>query len=221
MLLASGLAYKSHLAEMSNTPRPTHPVGFLKATSSISTTGAHVRIPPQAPNHVDYEGELACVIGRSCHNVTAEEAVGYVAGYTIANDLSARDWVQDVMAATDPWSARSTWEVNLMGKQFPGFTALGPGLTTADEMGPLDHLTLRTFLNGEIMQEAEIGDLIFSIGEIVAYFSRWYQFSPGDVILTGTPAGVGVGRKPPIFMKPGDQVEVTIDRIGSLVTYFD
>ena len=220
LLLASGLSYKSHLAEMSNTAQPPHPTGFLKAASSLSAPGALVSIPIQASSYVDYEGELACVIGRTCHNVSAEDAGQYIAGFTVANDLSARDWVADVWKATEPWDARLTWEVNLMGKQFPGFTALGPVLTTVDEMGPLDDVMLTTRVNGAVMQQSPIGDLIFSVGEIVSHFSKWYRFSPGDVLLTGTPAGVGIGRKPPVFMNAGDKVEVTIDRIGTLTTHF-
>lgn len=218
MILAAGLAYRSHLAEMAGTPTPPHPTAFLKAPSSVSAPGATLTLPPQASERVDYEGELAVIFGRTCHAVTAEEALDYVAGYTAANDLSARDWVEEVWAAQAPWDARRTWEVNLMGKQLPGFTALGPAITTADAISDLGSLMLRTRLNGQVMQEAPVSDMIFSVAETIAWFARWYTFQPGDVLLTGTPAGVGVGRKPQIFLRPGDEIVVEIDRIGRLVT---
>lgn len=217
MVLAAGLAYKSHLAEMAGTPAPPHPTAFLKTAASVAGPGP-VALPPQAADQVDYEGELAVVFGRPCHAVTAAEALDHVAGYTAANDLSARDWVRDVWSAERPWDARRTWEVNIMGKQFPGFTALGPALVTTDEIPDPSALRLRTLLNGEVMQDASIDDMIFPIAEVIAWFSRWHSFQPGDVLLTGTPAGVGVGRSPQRFVRPGDRVVVEIDRIGALVT---
>jgi len=220
LIVAAGLAYKSHLAEMSGTPAPPHPTAFIKASASVSGPNATVSLPPHAPSAVDFEGELACVFGRSCHQVSAADALSYLAGYTTANDLSARDWVKPVWSATTPWDARITWEVNIMGKQLPGFTALGPVLTTVDEIPKPEELHLTTRLNGNIMQSADVSDLIFPIADVIAYLSRWYTFLPGDVLLTGTPAGVGVGRKPPVFIRPSDVVEVEIDHIGSLITRF-
>lgn len=220
LILAAGLAYRSHLEEMSGTPRPVHPTAFLKAPSSVCGPGHEVHLPPQAPRCVDYEGELACVFGKVCHDVTEADALSYLAGYTAANDVSARDWVKPVWAATAPWEARLTWEVNLMGKQLPGFTPLGPVLTTVDEVPDPEALRLVTRLNGNTMQSAPVSDLLFSIPCMIAHFSRWYTFQPGDVLLTGTPAGVGVGRKPPLFMEHGDVVEVEIDRIGILKSRF-
>jgi 2-keto-4-pentenoate hydratase/2-oxohepta-3-ene-1,7-dioic acid hydratase in catechol pathway len=220
LIIAAGLAYKSHLAEMSGTPAPAHPTAFLKASASVSGPGAILTLPPQADSAVDFEGELACVFGRECHRVAAEDALSYLAGYTAANDFSARDWVKPVWAATAPWEARITWEVNLMGKQLPGFTALGPVLTTTDEIPDPSALHLTTHLNGALMQSAGVSDLIFPIADVIAYLSRWYTFMPGDVLLTGTPAGVGVGRKPPVFIARGDVLKVSIDKIGSLTTHF-
>jgi len=217
LIVAAGLAYRSHLAEMSGTPTPRQPTGFLKSPNSVVGSEADVRLPPGAPGHVDFEGELAVVFGRTCHDVDASAAMDCVAGYTVANDISARDWVQDVWSASQPWQARQTWEVNIMGKQFPGFTPLGPALLTADEVDDVGALRITTRLNGTVMQSAPLSDLIFPLAETIAYFSRWYRFEPGDVLLTGTPAGVGVGRKPPVFMKPGDLIEVEISRIGTLV----
>lgn len=217
MVLAAGLAFKSHLAEMAGTPVPPHPTAFLKTAASVAGPGP-VRLPPDASEQVDYEGELAVVFGSHCHGVTAAEALGHVAGYTAANDLSARDWVRDVWAAERPWDARRTWEINIMGKQFPGFTALGPALTTTDEIPDPSALRLRTTLNGEMMQDASMDDMIFPLADVIAWFSRWHSFAPGDVLLTGTPAGVGVGRSPQRFVRPGDRVVVEIERIGALVT---
>ena len=220
LIVAAGLAYKSHLAEMAGTPAPPHPTAFLKSPNSLSWPDAHLSLPPQASEAVDYEGELACVFGRACHRVSSSEALSYLAGYTAANDLSARDWAKSVWAATAPWEARLTWEVNIMGKQLPGFTALGPVLTTTDDIPDPSALRLTTRLNGTVMQAAPISDLIFPIAEVIAYLSCWYTFLPGDVLLTGTPSGVGIGRKPPVFIRAADVVEVEIDRIGTLRTHF-
>jgi acylpyruvate hydrolase len=217
-VLAAGLAYKSHLAEMSETPAPAHPTGFMKTPTSVAGPDDVLNLPPQANTQVDYEGELACVFGRKCHAVEESEALSYLAGYTVANDFSARDWVRPVWSATQPWEARLTWEVNIMGKQFNGFTALGPVMTTTDEIPDPAALMLTTRVNGETMQQAPVSDLIFPIAAMIAHFSRWYTFMPGDVMLTGTPAGVGVSRKPPVFVKAGDLVEVEIGNIGVLHT---
>lgn len=216
LVVAAGLAYRSHLAEMSGTPTPPHPTAFMKSPGSITGPGALVTVPAGASQCIDYEGELAVVFGRACHCVEARDALGYVAGYVAANDISARDWVRDVWAAQTPWDARRTWEVNIMGKQFPGFTPLGPVLLTADEVPDPAGLGITTRLNGRVMQSAKVSDLIFELADTIAFLSRWYRFQPGDVLLTGTPAGVGVGRKPPVFMHEGDTVEVEIDGIGVL-----
>lgn len=219
LVVAAGLAYRSHLAEMSGTPTPPHPTAFLKSPSSIGRPDGDVVLPSIAAEHVDYEGELAVVFGRDCHRVSAADAMTYVAGYMAANDISARDWVTAVWEASTPWDARRTWEVNIMGKQFPDFTPLGPVLLTADEVPDVSALHLTTRLNGQVMQSSDVADLIFSIPETIAYFSRWYAFRPGDILLTGTPAGVGVGRKPRVFMAPGDVIEVEISGIGVLQNF--
>ena len=218
LILAAGLAYRSHLAEMSNTPAPSEPTAFMKSPTSIGAPGAPLRLPAQASEMVDYEGELACVFGRTCHAVSEADALDCLAGYTIANDLSARDWVKQVWASTEPWAARQSWEVNLMGKQLPGFTPLGPVLLTADEVPDPSALHLTTRLNGAVMQDALVADMIFPLARVIAYLSRWYRFEAGDVLLTGTPAGVGAGRKPPVFLQAGDRIEVEVDGIGTLVT---
>jgi len=216
LIVAAGLAYRSHLAEMAGTPEPPYPTAFLKSVNSLAGPEARIPLPHDTETHIDYEGELAVVFGRDCHCVNRDTAMDYVAGFTVSNDVSARDWVRDVWEAQSPWDARRTWEVNIMGKQFPSFTPMGPCLLTVDEVDDVCALKLTTRLNGKVMQCSAPSDLIFSIPETIAFFSRWYQFRPGDVLLTGTPAGVGVGRKPPIFMRRGDVIEVEIEGIGVL-----
>jgi acylpyruvate hydrolase len=216
LLIAAGLAYHQHLREMSDTPVPTKPTAFMKSVGSITGPNASVTIPSQAPHHVDYEGELAVVFGVRCYRANPQEAQDCIAGYTAANDISARDWIPDVFQAKGPWDGRQSWEVNVMGKQLPGFTPLGPALVTADEFSDIRTAGLVTRLNGTVVQSARFDDLIFTIGETVSYLSQWYAFEPGDVLLTGTPAGVGVGRKPPVYMRTGDTVEVEIEGIGIL-----
>ncbi len=216
LLVAAGLAFHQHLKEMSGTPVPAKPTAFMKSVNSITGPQAEITVPRQAPGHVDFEGELAVVFGATCYCATPAQAQAAIAGYTAANDISARDWVHDVFAATEAWPGRLTWEVNIMGKQMPGFTALGPVLATVDEFDDITQARLETRLNGQLMQSVTFDDLIFPIGETVSYLSQWYQFQPGDVLLTGTPAGVGVGRKPPVFMHPGDTIEVQIEGIGVL-----
>lgn len=216
LIIGGNRNYRSHLKEMSGAPEPDRPTGFLKVAASVVGPSATIRLPPQAPTMVDWEGELGCVIGRECHNVGPEEAASSIAGYTIINDVSARDWVGEVFRATDPWDARLTWELNIMGKQFPGFTAMGPVIVTVDEIGPYPSLTLQTRLNGQVVQHDRTDDVIFGFAESIAYFSKWYEFHPGDIVTTGTPAGVGAGRKPARYMGHGDTIEVEISGIGVL-----
>lgn len=215
LVIGGGLNYRAHLNEMSGTPVPSRPTGFIKVAGSITGPGP-IRLPPQASEMVDWEGEVACVIGKTCHKVSDADAMSYVAGYTVFNDVSARDWVGDVFKATAPWDARQTWEVNIMGKQFAGFTAIGPAIVTADEVGDPNDFTLLTRLNGEVVQNAHASDLVFGFAASIAFFSQWYTFHPGDIITTGTPAGVGLGRKPPRFMRAGDSIEVEVSRVGLL-----
>jgi acylpyruvate hydrolase len=216
LIVGAGLNYHSHLKEMAGTPPPPRPTGFPKVAASVIGPNAAIRLPAQAPNMVDWEGELACVIGSVCHGVSEAEAMAHIAGYTIINDISARDWVGEVFHSITPWEARLSWEVNIMGKQFPGFTAMGPVIATIDEVGDPNKLTLETRLNGTIVQRAPTSDVIFGFAESIAFFSRWYALQPGDLVTTGTPAGVGAVRKPPLFMKSGDNVEVEVSGIGIL-----
>lgn len=219
LILSVGLNYHRHLAEMKGTPVPQNPSAFLKAPSSLAGSGAAIVIPRQCPDMVDYEAEFCFVFGRTCHNVAVDEAMDYVVGYTIANDVSARDWIGEVFAAEGVFAAAQAWERNIMGKNLPTFTPCGPVIVTADEIADPHDLDLSLTLNGETMQATKTDDLIFTLPEIIAYFSQWYRFAPGDIVTTGTPSGVGFGRDPKAFLKAGDTVEVTVSGVGTLVNH--
>ncbi|HWD93884.1 MAG TPA: fumarylacetoacetate hydrolase family protein [Verrucomicrobiae bacterium] len=204
-LLCIGLNYRRH-AEESNVPLPQHPVLFLKATSAVQNPGDPIVIPRHLrSNEVDYECELAVVIGKRCKNVARENALEYVLGYTCANDVSARDW-------QIKWGG-SQW---CRGKTFDTFAPLGPCLVLKDEIPDPAALNIRTVLNGQVMQDWHCDDLIFDVPSIIAFLSGSTTLLPGTVILTGTPHGVGFARKPPMFLKPGDSVTIEIDKIGAL-----
>lgn len=215
-ILAQGLAYKKHLSEM-GAPLPKSPVALVKTPSSVTGTRRPIVLPSTHPDMVDWEGELSIVIGKNCHNVSESEATEYVAGYTIINDVSARDWVARALDPNQtPMQAVMTWGDNVHGKQFPTFTPMGPAFVTANEIPDPHDLELNTRVNGEVMQETNTSDLIFSISHAISHFSKWYLFRPGDVITTGSPSGVGYGRDPKIFLKSGDIVEVTVTGLGTL-----
>ena len=216
LILSHGLAYRDHLEEMGVEP-PEEPTAFLKAPSSVIGPGQPIILPSEHPGMVDFEGEFSLIIGRPCHNVAPDEAMAYVAGYTIANDVSARDWVAQALDPDQtPMQGAQSWTVNVQGKQFPTFTPMGPVLVTADEIDDPHDLRLTTTVNGEIMQDASTGDLIFPIERIVAHFSQWFLFLPGDLITTGSPSGVGYGRDPQVFLRDGDLVEISVTGIGTL-----
>jgi acylpyruvate hydrolase len=215
-ILAQGLAYRKHLSEM-NVPLPKQPVSLFKSPGSLTGNGCPIILPENYPDMVDWEGEFSIVIGKPCHNVSANEAMDYVAGYTIINDVSARDWTA---AALNPdqsqMEAVMTWADNVQGKQFPTFTPMGPVMVTADEIDDPHALQLTTKVNGEVMQDTSTSDLIFPIDVLISHFSKWFMFRPGDVITTGSPAGVGYGRNPKVFLKPGDICDITVTNIGTL-----
>ena len=216
LIFSVGMNYGRHLAEMSNTPAPSHPAGFIKTRDSLLGGGKAIPVPPQCPDKIDYEGEFCFVFGRECHRTTEADAMNYVAGYTIANDVSARDWIPDIYQGEPPFGPIQGWERNILGKNLPGFTPCGPVLTTKDEIADPYDLHLQTRLNGKVMQDTKTDDLIFKLPAIIAYYSQWYRFHPGDIVTTGSPAGVGVGRKPPVFMHAGDTVEIELEGVGVL-----
>ena len=215
-ILSQGLAYRAHLDEMGVRP-PAEPAALVKAPSSVIGSGQSIILPSEHSEMVDYEGEFSVVIGRPCHNVTPGEVMDCIAGYTIINDVSARDWAAAALAPDQkPMQAVFSWNKNVQGKQFPTFTPMGPALTTKDEITDHHDLRLMTELNGEVMQDANTNDLIFRIEDMISYFSKWYQFAPGDVITTGTPGGVGHGRNPRVYLKDGDLIEITVTGVGTL-----
>jgi acylpyruvate hydrolase len=212
ILLSHGRAYHSHLKEMakgSDQKAPEEPKAFLKNSNAITATGSIIELPRRFPHMVDFEGEFSIVFGKDCHNVDEAGAMDAVFGYTIINDVSARDWVEIFLRTND-------MDKNRQGKQLPTFCPMGPVLVTKDELPDPHDVTLRTTLNGETMQSAHTSDLIWPIARLISYFAQYYPLRAGDILTTGSPAGVGYAREPKIFMKPGDLVEVTVDGIGTL-----
>ncbi|MDQ8195387.1 fumarylacetoacetate hydrolase family protein [Coraliomargarita sp. SDUM461004] len=204
-IYAIGLNYREHAVEM-KAKLPEYPVVFMKSTSSVLDPDCPIILPRHLhSDKVDYECELAVVIGRTCKNVAAENALDYVLGYTCANDVSARDWQKDY--------GGGQW---VKGKSFDTFCPLGPVLVTADRIPNPQILPIRTILNGAIRQESYTGDMIFSVAELIAFLSGSTTLLPGTVILTGTPPGVGVAADPQCFLKPGDDVAIEISGIGTL-----
>jgi len=215
LVLSVGMNYHDHLKEM-KTPAPEKPAAFTKSVASIIGPEAPILIPPDNPAMVDWEGEFSVVIGKPCHRVKAARALDYVAGYTIVNDVSARDWVAPVFSSTGIMGPIHAWEQNLLGKMFPTFCPMGPVLATKEDVPDPGNVQIKTRLNGKLMQSANTDDLVFSVPELIEYYSQFYLFKPGDVITTGSPSGVGYGRNPRIFMKAGDVVEVEVEGVGIL-----
>ena len=204
-LLCIGLNYRRHAAE-SNSPLPPHPVLFMKNTAAVQHPGDPIELPRALASHkVDYECELAVVIGRAAKNVPRERALDHVLGYTCANDVSARDWQLK-------WGG-GQW---CKGKTFDTFSPLGPCLVTTDEITDPQTLGIRTILNGETVQDWNTNDMIFSVAQIIEFLSASNTLPPGTVILTGTPHGVGFARNPPVWLKSGDTVTIEIEKIGAL-----
>ncbi|MEX0775626.1 MAG: fumarylacetoacetate hydrolase family protein [Phycisphaeraceae bacterium] len=202
-----GLNYRAHAAE-SNSPIPEYPVLFMKPTTSVTNPGDPIRIPACCTHgpEVDYECELAVVIGQEARNVDEATALDHVFGYTVANDVSARLWQRN---------NGGQW---VRGKGFDTFCPLGPAVVTRDEIPDPQTLRLRTTLNGQVMQDSNTADMIFTVARIVSFISQDTTLLPGTVILTGTPQGVGFAKKPPVYMKAGDSVTVEIDGIGQLTS---
>lgn len=200
-IVCLGLNYREH-AEEQNKPLPEHPLLFSKATTSLAGPNDPVW-HPIAEEHLDYEVELAIVFGKPAFRVPAERWKEYIVGYTILNDLSARD----TLRADNKW---------FRGKSFDTCCPMGPYLTTADEIADPQSLRLQAFVNAERRQDGNTNDLIFDLGYIVAFCTQNATFQPGDIIATGTPSGVGIHRKPPACLHIGDTVTVSIEQLGSL-----
>ncbi len=204
-ILCIGLNYKHHAAESGMTPPPI-PILFVKGNNTLQNPGDPIEIPTHlASTEVDYECELAVVIGTPCKNVSRADALDYVLGYTCANDVSARDW--QIKKGGGQWCR---------GKFFDTFAPLGPCLVTGDEITNPNNLKIRTILNGEVRQDWNTGDMIFDVPALIEFLSGSTTLLPGTVILTGTPHGVGMAAKPPRWLTPGDVVTIEIEGIGEL-----
>lgn len=199
-IVAIGANYKKHVEE-SGKDLPDHPLVFIKTPNTLVADGDPIVLPSMAPDEVDYEGELALIIGRTAKHVSEDEALNYVLGYTIANDVSARD----CQLRIDLQWAR--------GKSFDTFCPLGPWIET--ELEPQD-LSIKTTVNDRVLQESTTGLMIFPVRMLISYLSRCMTLYPGSVILTGTPHGVGMARDPQVFLRDGDTVTVEIEGIGTL-----
>ncbi len=200
-LLCIGINYLPHIKEMGR-ERPDYPVVFVRFQDSIVGHGEALQRPIGSVQ-LDWEGELAVIIGKRARRVSRAQALDYVAGYACFNDGSVRDFQRHSQQFTP-------------GKNFHASGSFGPWLVTTDELPDPRKLRLRTRLNGEVMQDESVGELCFDVSQLIEYCSTWSQLEPGDVIVTGTPGGVGAGRKPPLWMKAGDTVEVEITGLGVL-----
>ncbi len=203
-ILCIGLNYRMHAQETGLKP-PEFPILFMKNPASVTGPEATIEIPLSCldPLQVDYEAELAVVIGRKTKNISVENALDAVFGYTCANDISARTWQKT--------GGGKQW---VRGKSFDTFCPMGPVLITSDEISNPQSLTLEARLNGQVMQQGSTSDMIFPVAELISFLSESTTLMPGTVILTGTPSGVGFTRTPPVFLKPGDLLETKIQGIG-------
>jgi len=204
-ILAIGLNYRRHAAE-SGKEAPKIPMLFIKSTSSLQNPGDPIEVPVKLASHeVDFECELAIVIGKTCKNATRANALDYVLGYTCANDVSARDWQIQ-------WGGGQFCQ----GKSFDTFCPLGPVLVTRDEIPNPNKLGIKTIVNGAALQDWNTDDMVFDVPALIEFLSGSKTLLPGTVILTGTPHGVGFARKPPVYLKEGDTVSIEIEKIGTL-----
>ena len=201
-VLAIGLNYRDHARE-SGAELPTSPLLFAKTPNSVVGPDDEIRWSGAASDQVDYEAELAVVIGRTARRVEVGDALDHVLGYTCCNDVSARD----VQFADGQWTR---------GKSFDTFCPLGPWIVTADDLPDPQALAVRCRLNGELLQDGTTADMVFPVAELVSRLSQVMTLVPGDVIATGTPVGVGFARTPPVFLRDGDLVEIDIEGIGVL-----
>ncbi len=201
-IVAIGLNYLDHCLEQGKTP-PERPTIFTKFSTAVNHPGGDIRWDPSMTQMVDYEAELAVVIGKRAYRVGEEDAYEYVAGYTCLNDVTARD----LQRGDKQW---------VRGKSLDTFAPMGPLLVTADELPDPHGLAIRCWVNGELRQESNTDQLIHTVPKLIAFCSHAFTLEPGDIITTGTPGGVGVYSDPPVFLKPGDEITVEIESIGRL-----
>jgi 2-keto-4-pentenoate hydratase/2-oxohepta-3-ene-1,7-dioic acid hydratase in catechol pathway len=200
-ILCVGLNYQGHRKETGRA-ETAHPAIFTRFADSLIAQNEAIILPPNSSS-LDFEGELAVVIGKAGFRVSEEDALDLVGGYSIFNDATMRDWQHHTHQF-------------IPGKNFPGTGAFGPSLLTPEEAGALEEKRIETRVNGKVEQEAVLGDMIFSVAAVIAYVSGFTALKPGDVIAMGTPGGVGFKRNPPVFLKEGDRVEVSIAGLGTL-----
>jgi 2-keto-4-pentenoate hydratase/2-oxohepta-3-ene-1,7-dioic acid hydratase in catechol pathway len=204
-ILCIGLNYREHAAESGSTI-PTNAMLFIKSSNTLNNPFDPILIPRRS-DQIDYEAELAVVIGKTAKYVSRENALDYVLGYTCANDVSSRDWQRDKSLGGGQFAR---------GKSFDGFCPLGPWIVTRDEVAHPNALRIRTLLNGKTMQDHTTADMIFDVPALIESLSSTMTLRAGAVILTGTPQGVGFARTPPVWMKDGDTVVVELEKIGRL-----
>lgn len=215
-ILGCGGIFVSHLIEMGVPPIPNpQPDGFVVNPNIVIGSGQPIVLPELAPDLVDYEGEFCVVFGRPTYRISADEAMDHVAGYTIYNDVSARN-PNGGFTSADAAERVASYAGVIRYKGFPTFGPLGPAITTTDELVDVEKARLVTTLNGEVMQDDLVGNLGMSIAEVIERVTKFHMFEAGDLMTLGTPAGVGYARKPQVFLKPGDVVEVGVDGIGTL-----
>lgn len=202
-IICVGLNYKDHAAE-SGSPIPKDPILFSKYATALIGHGETI-VLPKVSHEVDFEAELVIVVGKKGRHLTLSNAMDHVAGYTVGHDVSARDW--QLKKDGKQW---------MVGKTFDTFAPAGPVLVTKDEVKDPQNLPIRLRLNGEMMQNSSTKQMIFGVAELLVYLSQVFTLEPGDLIYTGTPPGVGVARKPPVYLKDGDVVEVEIEGLGVL-----
>lgn len=204
-ILGIGLNYKEHAKE-GKSESPPVPLLFIKAGNCLTDPGAPIPVP-KVSTQVDFEGELAVIIGRTAKDVPRSKALDYVFGYAVANDVTARDWQRDKNLGGGQFAR---------GKSFDGFCPLGPWIVTADEIPNPNALWIKTWVNGTLMQDQGTADMIYDVPALIESLSSTMTLRPGAVILTGTPAGVGFARTPPVWLKAGDKVRIDISGIGAL-----
>jgi 2-keto-4-pentenoate hydratase/2-oxohepta-3-ene-1,7-dioic acid hydratase in catechol pathway len=204
-ILCIGLNYRAHAAE-SNSQIPSVPMLFIKSSNTLNHPGGPIPIP-RLSSQIDYEAELVVVIGKAAKNVSKAHALDYVFGYTCGNDVSARDWQREKSLGGGQFAR---------GKSFDGFCPLGPAIVTKDEIPNPNALKIKSYLNGQVMQDYTTSDMIFDVPTLIESLSSTLTLRPGAVIMTGTPHGVGFARTPPVWMKAGDTIDIELEKIGRL-----
>ncbi len=204
-ILCIGLNYRAHALESKSTI-PNHPMLFIKAGNTLNNPGDPIPIPRRS-SEIDFESELVVVIGKTAKDVSRQDALDYVLGYTCGNDVSARDWQRNKELGGGQFAR---------GKSFDGFCPIGPAIITADEIPNPNALRITGQLNGAVVQDSNTSDMIFDVPALIESLSSTMTLRPGTILLTGTPSGVGFARTPPLFLKPGDHFVVEIEKIGRL-----